>query len=349
MPQPRLSNDRLLGIYQAVKDHGSIALASDALREPYNTVGKVYREARRILQLPEVRRDPRAVTMANAIAARTARAMEFEDEAPNDLALEVPITDGVVVAFGDAHWRSLKQSRSLAHEGLLNLLRHLKPTHLFAMGDMMDLAAIGRHGTVMWEDRPTVMDEIGAAQTHLAEIRERAGDPDCIWIRGNHDDRFEKFLSNNAAAFAEMPGARLEDHFSEWDLAWRVDVPGVLVAMHGWHNGIHAAHNNVVKAGLSTITGHTHQLVVRPHQDFTGRRWGIETGTLADPNWPQFAYCLGATQKAAPGFAVLTIRGGRLLQPETAEVVDGVCWFRGEPLAGRWRTRRTAGREQTAA
>lgn len=337
MTQARRSPEKLLEAYEAVKQHGSIGDAAAALGMPYASLGNVYRDAVRRLGVADVRSHPKA------LAAMPSPAREYDGDADNELAVEVPITDGVIVAFGDAHWRSLKQPRSLAHEALLRLLPHLRPTHLLAMGDMLDLAAIGRHDVIMWEDRPTVMEEVAAAQTHLGDIRAEAPDADCIWVIGNHDLRFDRFLANNAAAYAGMVGTRLADHFDAWQQAYRVDVPGVLVALHSWHNGVHAAHNNTMKGGVSTLTGHTHQLTVRPHSDFTGRRWGVETGTLADPNWPQFHYCLGQTQKAAPGFAVLTVRGGRLLAPEVAEVVDGVCWFRGEALAGRWRTRRRAG------
>ena len=338
MPAPRLSMERMLGVYEDVKRHGEIGKAAAERGEPYNTVAKVYRAAVTQMNLPDLRSHPKA------LAAMPSPARSYEGCADNALALDLPLTDAVIVAFGDAHWRSIKQARSLAHEGLLSALPHLRPTHLLATGDMMDLAAIGRHGPVMWETRPTVMEEIGAAQTHLADIRDLVPSAECLWLRGNHDDRFDKFLAANAAAFDGMAGTRLEDHFPEWEMHWRINVPGVLVAMLAMFGGVMAGRTNTLRGGVSTLSGHTHQLGVTPLNDFTGRRWGIEAGTLADPNWPQFAYTLGNTDKAAPGWVVLTIRGGRMLQPETCEVVDGVAWFRGEPLAGRWRTRRPAGR-----
>lgn len=317
-------------VYEAVKRYGSIAGAQEDLKEPYKTIAEIYRRARRELKLPEVRTEARALH---------AMGLPYAGQAENKLALELPITDGVIVGFGDAHWRSLKQGRSLAHEGLLNLLPILRPTHLFAMGDMVDLSAASRHDPLMWEDRTTVEEEVGAAQTHMGEIGDRAPDAARIWIRGNHDDRYDKFLAKHAPQFGGIKGTRFDDHFPEWEMNWRVDVPGVLVAFHVWHRGVHAAYNNTVKAGISTMTGDTHQLTIRPHNDFTGRRWGIEAGTLADPNWPQFRYTLGQTQRAAPGFVVLTISNGRLLTPEPAEVVDDACWFRGSAIAGRARAR----------
>jgi NAD(P)-dependent dehydrogenase (short-subunit alcohol dehydrogenase family) len=337
MPAPRMSSEHMLRYYQAVAKHGEIGKAAAEMVEPYVTVAKNYKRAVIELGLPEIR------TSMKATAAIYGGARAYGGEADNALATDIDIQDGVIVAFGDAHWRSLKQSRSLAHEALLRVIPHLRPTHLLAMGDMLDLAAIGRHGPVMWEERPTVMEEIGAAQTHLAEIGALAPTAERYWVRGNHDDRFDKFLAANAAAFDGMAGTRLDDHFADWDLVWRLDISGVLVVTHAMRNGMLAGRNNTLHGGVSTLTGHTHQLTVSPMQDYNGRRWGIESGTLSDPNWPQFTYCLGQTNKAAPGFVVLTFRGGRLLQPETAEVVDGVCWFRGEPLAGHWRTRRRAG------
>lgn len=336
MPYPSLTPERMLSVYEAVSKHGAIGPAAADLKLPYNTASKVYREAMRRLLLPEARTDNRA------IAAIASPAKEYEGDADNGLAYTLPITDGVVLAFGDAHWRSIKQPRSLAHEALLRAIPHIKPTHLLATGDMLDLAAIGRHGPVMWEERPSVMEEIGAAQTHLADIRALAPDADCLWLRGNHDDRFDKFLASNADAFAGMAGTRFDDHFPDWHMVWRLDIPGVLVAAHAMRNGMMAGRNNALHGGVSTLTGHTHQLGAAPISDFTGRRWGIEAGTLGDPNWPQFAYMLGQSQRAAPGWCVLTIRAGRLLTPEFCDVVAGAAYFRGHTLAGRVRAGRAA-------
>jgi hypothetical protein len=71
---------------------------------------------------------------------------------------------------------------------------------------------------------------------------------------------------------------------------------------------------------------------VVPFGDYRGRRYGVDTGTLAEPKGPQFHYVQAGPLNWCSGFAVLTYRGGKLLLPELVEVIDGVAWFRGERL-----------------
>jgi hypothetical protein len=85
-------------------------------------------------------------------------------------------------------------------------------------------------------------------------------------------------------------------------------------------------------SGKTIVTGHLHQLKVTPLSDYNGRRYGVDSGTLADPYGPQFeAYTEQNPMNWASGFVVLTFKDGRLLPPELVTVMDdGVVAFRGE-------------------
>jgi hypothetical protein len=71
---------------------------------------------------------------------------------------------------------------------------------------------------------------------------------------------------------------------------------------------------------------------VTPLSDYNGTRWGVDTGTLADPYGEQFAdYTELNPVDWRSGFAVLTFHKGRLLYPELVMVHDeGVIDFRGK-------------------
>ncbi len=71
---------------------------------------------------------------------------------------------------------------------------------------------------------------------------------------------------------------------------WRVIVNGNVHIKHRFKGGIHAARNNTLNAGESIVTGHLHRLQATPLTDYTGLRWGIETGTLAEPCGDQFTF-----------------------------------------------------------
>jgi hypothetical protein len=64
-----------------------------------------------------------------------------------------------------------------------------------------------------------------------------------------------------------------------------------------------------------------------------GNLYGVDTGMLADPWGPQFAYVEQGPRNWRSGFAVLTFADGLLMPPELCQVVaDGVAFFRGERI-----------------
>ena len=73
-------------------------------------------------------------------------------------------------------------------------------------------------------------------------------------------------------------------------------------------------------------------LKITPVTDLRGRRYGVDTGTLADIYGDQFTYTEMNPVNWASGFAVLTFKDGKLLPPELCEVLDGVAYFRGKPV-----------------
>jgi hypothetical protein len=73
-------------------------------------------------------------------------------------------------------------------------------------------------------------------------------------------------------------------------------------------------------------------LQVTAVSDLGGTRYGVDTGTLADPYGPQFSYCEGAPRDHRSGWAFLTYQGGNLLWPELclADDTTGTWQWRGQ-------------------
>lgn len=241
--------------------------------------------------------------------------------------LSVP--DGVVIVFSDAHfWPGV---RTAAFKGLLHFIDMLKPQAVICNGDAFDGASISRHPRIGWDSKPTVMEEIKACQDRLGEIESAAKGAKLLWPCGNHDARFESFLAANAPQMEAVPGFKLKDHFPAWVPCWSVWINEEAVVKHRARGGTHATHNNTVNAGKTIVTGHLHSLKVTPFDDYNGTRWGIDTGTLADPKGAQFVdYLEDGFTNWRSGFAVLTFRNGELLWPELAHVRgEGFMDFRG--------------------
>jgi hypothetical protein len=226
---------------------------------------------------------------------------------------------GTVIVFSDAHyWPGIV---STAHRALLKLIRELQPSAIIANGDVFDGASISRHPPIGWENMPSVVGEIEACQERLGEIEREAKNAKLIWTLGNHDGRFETRLATVAPEYAKVHGTRLKDFFPVWRPCWSVWIGGDTVVKHRYKGGVHATHNNTVYSGKNIVTGHLHSLKVTPFGDYDGTRFGVDTGTLADPYGPQFeAYTEQSPANWRSGFAVLTYHKGRLLWPELVHV-----------------------------
>jgi hypothetical protein len=202
---------------------------------------------------------------------------------------DLGILNGQIIVFSDAHfWPGI---RTTAFKGLLHLIRNLQPQAVVCNGDAFDGASISRFPRIGWDSTPTLIQELKACEANLGEIEEAAKsvrhNVALPWCLGNHDARFENRLAANAPQYEHIHGFSLKDHFPAWRPCWSV-WNGEVVIKHRMNGGIHATHANILKAGKSVVTGHLHSLKVTPFDDYNGTRYGVDTGTLADPQGPQF-------------------------------------------------------------
>jgi hypothetical protein len=256
---------------------------------------------------------------------------------PNEYLQRITIDGftGTAVVSSDHHyWPG--QGASVAHQALLEVIKEVKPKLNVLNGDLFDGARLSRFPRNGWEEQPRVSDELEEAQERAREIEHAALRAEKLRTIGNHCIRFDRHLSMNAADFQGVHGTRLADHLPAWKECVSVFVNGHTMIKHRFNGGIHAAYNNTLRAGTNIVTGHTHALEVKPWGDYRGRRYGVQTGAIADVNGPQFSYTEDAPTAWCSGFAVLTFdKDGRLLMPELCEVIEGVAYFRGQRVAGR--------------
>lgn len=248
--------------------------------------------------------------------------------------IAVRLTDGLILVGSDAHiWPG---PLTTAQRGFIALAKRLQPEVIVINGDLFDGAKVSRHPAGIWEQesRPRVREEIEACQAFLEALREACPRARLIWVWGNHDQRMEYTLAALVPQYEGVPGFAMKDHFPEWQMCMAVFVNDDVVIKHRLANGIHAAYNNALRSGRSMITGHLHSLKVTPWTDYNGTRYGVDTGTLSDPDSQQFDYAEEAPTNHRAGFVALTFRGGRMMLPELAQVWDeDRIEFRGELLS----------------
>lgn len=238
------------------------------------------------------------------------------------------VENGTVFVASDCHY--WPGEVTTAHRAFVTLLKEFKPKTIILNGDVFDGSRISRHEPLMGTNPPTPKQEIEACQDRLDEIRNASKNARCLWTFGNHDVRLHRYIAVNAPELSDFQG--LFDYFPGWHTGWRIDINKDVIIKHRWHNGVHANYNNALKSGRTIVTGHLHKLQVTPWSDYNGRRWGVDTGTLAEPYGEQFVYTEGNPVNWCSGFCILTFMDGKLLPPELCEILDGEAYFRGEKV-----------------
>lgn len=262
------------------------------------------------------------------------RSRRLELTLPQDkVRVVADVADGNVIVFSDAHY--LPGEPSLAHSALVALCKQLKPVMVIANGDIFDFGQISRHDPLGFHDETIpVQSEIEVVQTRLSEIEKACKGAGTQFLRtiGNHDLRFERALASNVNAFRGVQGFKLSDHIPLWKESFTVLINESCMVRHRpVSGGIHSAYNSTMKSGLHFVHGHLHRLCVTPWADYTGVRWGVDTGTLARLDSRAFLYLEDGPTPWSSGFAVLTFdKDGRMLPPELCQVMGGDALFRGE-------------------
>jgi len=238
--------------------------------------------------------------------------------------INLGMLNGSVLVFSDAHF--LPAVRTTAFKALLWMIGEVKPSVVIANGDIFDGSMVSRHPASGWEKVPTVLEELQASQSRMDEIACAAKEANpkvkLIFSLGNHDQRFGARLATMAPEYAGVHGFSLNDHFPDWTHCVSCFLNDDIVVMHRWKGGQFAIANNARMSGISYITGHLHSLQCLAITDFKGTRWGVDTGTLAQPFASSFSYTMDTPRNWRSGFVSLNVFEGKLLAPELVMVND---------------------------
>ena len=226
---------------------------------------------------------------------------------------------GRVVVFSDAHF--WPDDYTTAYKALLEIIKEFKPKVVVANGDVFDGSQNSRHPRIGWSKSPSVKEELEACQEFMGNIERVSKGAQLVWTMGNHDARFETFLAAQVPQYEGIPGFTLKDHFPLWQPCWSYWINEDTCIKHRWKGGFGAGRSNALNAGVNMITGHTHNLAVQPITDYNGTRYGVQTGTLSDPNGEQYVhYTEDGCKDWRAGFALLSFERSRLMLPELIQV-----------------------------
>lgn len=318
MPPKKLSDDDFIKVWRKT---GSPHLVSQSTGL---SIRAVYQRRLRLMErgvpLATISKDVHQTETTYSPLSKFERRRTFE------------IKNGTVVVFSDPHW--LPDHSPIAHDALETVVKQLKPQLVVCGGDALDGDMISRWDpTRGHRQRFSVREELDCMVEHFDSLRKVSGKAQFAWTLGNHDARLSRYIAVHADKILDLPYTRLEDWVPHWPLSWTVEINqgrhGFTVIRHRNQAGM--LHLQAVKAGCHYVHGHLHKLNVHTQATFSGYRYSVDTGSLADPESEGFDYMEGGANHAQ-GFAVLTFKDWKLMPPELCVVVDGQAWFRGSPV-----------------
>jgi len=214
-----------------------------------------------------------------------------------------------VLSFGDAHGEYVDDK---AYNLMLRYAKKWKPDEIIINGDMVDFYALSKFDKNP-ERRTTTQQEIYMAQELLGKVRSAAPTAKIVYLKGNHEDRLQKFLWRNpelhgmdALDLKELLGLKelgikyVDATTDYWKATSGHYKIGDLLVMHGDNrlNGAstsryagYSAKNTMNTLQHSVLLGHTHRAAIVYQTNPSGIMVGIEGGCLCQKtgtaNWQQ--------------------------------------------------------------
>lgn len=191
-----------------------------------------------------------------------------------------------------------------AVESFVNLVKAVKPDRVVLNGDIADFFQLSRFNTGA-QRVDDLQNEIDQANFFRMCVRKAAPDAVIDETEGNHDNRVTTYVEKNARSLISLRALKPEELFKYKDLEidWHPGCGFLLretfLVKHGTIVRGEAgatAKAELMLAGVSGISGHTHRLARYRKNGYSQREW-LEMGCLCRldpdyvagglPNWTQ--------------------------------------------------------------
>ncbi len=198
--------------------------------------------------------------------------------------------------------------------GVTKLIGDIQPKGLMLIGDFLDLNSLSGHdkGKFTSVRGMTLTDEYAAGNKILNQLcGELEEDTELVYIYGNHEDRWNRYMSDMQNAKTPLPSPKealsLEvrgfNVFERWSSDY-VKLGSHLELIHGQYYNTHCAKQHIDKFRGSVLFAHTHRIQMYVE----GSTAGFNIGWGGDVNHPFFNYAeRGTKSQWQNGFAIVTI------------------------------------------
>lgn len=220
-------------------------------------------------------------------------------------------TSGTYLLLGCVHVPGHNQSMTY---GIKNLIRDIDLKGLILMGDFLDLNTLSGHD----KDKFTAIkgltldEEYKEGNKVLDQLLfNLSPEADKIYLYGNHEDRWNRYMSNmqNAKTPLQSPEEALKlkergfNVFTRWSSDY-ITLGNHLEVLHGQYYNTHCAKQHIDKFRGSVAFVHTHRIQMYVE----GKTAGFNIGWGGDVNHPFFNYAeRGTKNQWQNGFALCTI------------------------------------------
>lgn len=245
-----------------------------------------------------------------------------------------------VICIGDTHTPFADEA---AVDIACQIISDENPDVLVHLGDMVDFYSVSKYSKDPTR-RLLLQDELETGGQLLGRLDQAVSkSARKVFIRGNHEHRLEKYISDHAPALAGLPQLQLDTLLGLGPLGWEYVkhdfelVPGLLLK-HGelvrGHAG-YSAKGEMEKTWLSGASGHTHRLSLfsyTPRASYLRKKqsqFWVECGCLCDMS-PDY---IDGTANWQQGFAILHIYDDVII-PELIYIAHGKAMHRGKLYQG---------------
>lgn len=236
----------------------------------------------------------------------------------------LPAKDRSVLFMSDLHFPWIDaEALGLA----LEFGRENKVDTIWLNGDIIDFEDISR-----WKGRKrhSTAFELQQVRDFLALLRTEFPDADIVYKMGNHEDRFEAYMLNNAEKLLDVPEFQLDKllHFKEYGVkvvaSKQLAFIGKLAVIHGHEysgmtSPVSPARSLFLKAKQSAIMGHLHRGSKQPGKRLDGQSflcWSVPCLCDLSPLYAPF-------NEWGHGFAHIPVTKAGNFKVHLYDIIDG--------------------------
>ena len=174
-----------------------------------------------------------------------------------------------IMVFNDVH-APFNDSKLITRDAkglVLDVAKDIGVNHIVINGDLLDFYDINSHGAKHPEIRTKLEDELDWGRDFFQSLRQRFQSTKITFIYGNHENRLDRFIMNNAPSFWNLFNLKtylnlenLNIEYLEYNDAYRIGSSNLFVQHSPPSYGVNGARTSLLKKiDSSHIWGCTHR------------------------------------------------------------------------------------------